>query len=224
MYGCSRRQLVRILVVLLLVGVALAGCSEKPEDVEWAPRGVAPVEPDGPRAKFVQLESQLYVGGLVQFEDQSKDGDAPIVHWYWDFGDGKNSVERHGEHNFEFEGVYTVTLTVTDTNAMSAKAQRNIAIGRDPATIPEPEPEPPRLEVYFDYEIRYGTTFFTSYVINGSDNRIEYYWDFGDGLNGRVAHPEHTYQKEDWYDISLVVRSDDGREATMTAIVPMEWS
>jgi PKD repeat protein len=34
------------------------------------------------------------------------------VSWYWNFGDGNNSVEENPWHKYESEGVYNVTLTV----------------------------------------------------------------------------------------------------------------
>jgi PKD repeat protein len=50
--------------------------------------------------------------GLVQFFDASED--VPQA-WFWDFGDGNTSEEQNPVHQYQEEGLYTVSLTVTNT-------------------------------------------------------------------------------------------------------------
>ncbi len=51
----------------------------------------------------------------VSFTDTSTPGDAPIVSWGWDFGDGSQSAEQNPQHTYANSGTYTVRETVTDS-------------------------------------------------------------------------------------------------------------
>ena len=46
----------------------------------------------------------------VNFVDESTDGNR----WFWDFGDGSTSSERHPKHTYETVGLYDVGLTVSN--------------------------------------------------------------------------------------------------------------
>ncbi|HOY85609.1 MAG TPA: SBBP repeat-containing protein [Candidatus Syntrophosphaera sp.] len=50
----------------------------------------------------------------VQFSDNSVTGLAPIINWFWTFGDGNVSIVQNPSHTYFTPGVYTVTLTVMD--------------------------------------------------------------------------------------------------------------
>ena len=60
----------------------------------------------------------------VQFED-----DTPVQYnvsgWFWDFGDGSNSIEQAPEHTYTIPGQYTVILTVR--NDMGTNEVRKVA-------------------------------------------------------------------------------------------------
>lgn len=47
-------------------------------------------------------------------------GGVPPYTWYWDFGDGEESIEQNPTHAYTEAGVYNVTLTVTDDNGTIA--------------------------------------------------------------------------------------------------------
>jgi hypothetical protein len=70
-----------------------------------------PVEPSLRRAVEAQWSFQVVdlKRRLVAFEDLSY-GD--IKSWKWDFGDGKNSTERHPIHAYDKPGEYVVVLEV----------------------------------------------------------------------------------------------------------------
>ncbi|MBL7941650.1 MAG: PKD domain-containing protein, partial [Flavobacteriales bacterium] len=50
--------------------------------------------------------------------------------------------------------------------------------------------------------------------ISTSTNAISWTWDFGDGTTGVGVNPQHAYESEGVYDVSLTVMSADGCEAT----------
>jgi len=51
----------------------------------------------------------------VTFDDLST-GDAPIVAWNWDFGDGNTGSTENPAHTYQQDGLYSVSLLVTDAN------------------------------------------------------------------------------------------------------------
>jgi len=55
----------------------------------------------------------------ASFLDYSRDGDAEITQWDWDFGDSKSSTEQNPQHEYDGDGMYTVQLTVTDADGNS---------------------------------------------------------------------------------------------------------
>lgn len=71
----------------------------------------------GPKSHFVFLNIPPI--GATRFADSSKSGDAPIVGWHWDFGDGTSSTEQNPEHFYKGQKTYTVILTTTDSNGCS---------------------------------------------------------------------------------------------------------
>jgi len=66
-----------------------------------------------PEAKFgtTQLSDSA-----IQFTDSSLLTSGSIVSWYWNFGDGKTSVERHPVHVYPKTGTYSVSLCVFTEN------------------------------------------------------------------------------------------------------------
>lgn len=81
---------------------------------------------------------------LVSFVSQSLPGDAPIVTYRWDFGDG--TVHEGGasiSHWYTREGTFFATLTVTDERGLSATVRGVIQPGVSyPLDVVEWSPEP----------------------------------------------------------------------------------
>ena len=55
----------------------------------------------------------------VSFTDISIVGDAPIISWDWEFGDGGTSVEQNPTYVYSNVGTFSVSLTVVDENGLS---------------------------------------------------------------------------------------------------------
>ena len=66
---------------------------------------------DHPVADFTVNPQLVYVpGDKARFYDLSTDA----VSWFWDFGDGRTSIDRNPSHQYIDEGVFDVTLIVTN--------------------------------------------------------------------------------------------------------------
>ncbi|MGI0149851.1 MAG: PKD domain-containing protein [Thermoplasmata archaeon] len=75
--------------------------------------------PRGPSASFTWDTNDLT--GTVG--DSSRQGDAAITSWQWNFGDGtRASVPNPGPHTYANASVYQVSLIVSDANGMESRA------------------------------------------------------------------------------------------------------
>ncbi len=88
-----------------------------------------PVDP--PTAEFEFVPESPEEGESVEFSDESTEGDANIVDWSWDFGDGATSSDENPTHVYDEEGTYTVELTVTDENDLSDTTTDQIEVEED---------------------------------------------------------------------------------------------
>jgi predicted outer membrane repeat protein len=88
----------------------------------------SPLDPDGtiadmgayyfpqlpPEANFTADITSGEVPLTVNFTDLSVQGSGVIDEWYWEFGDGNNSLMQNPANEYLLPGNYTVSLTVTD--------------------------------------------------------------------------------------------------------------
>jgi PKD repeat protein len=69
-------------------------------------------EAEGPTAAFSWNTNELD----VNFQDESEEGDSPIRHWDWSFGDGSSSNQQNPSHTYNSDGDYRISLRVEDQN------------------------------------------------------------------------------------------------------------
>jgi len=81
-------------------------------------------EPQGPEASFRWTSD----GYQVDFTDSSTRGNASIVSWQWDFGDGGTSGLPSPQHTYTRNGTYTVKLTVRDGNDLESSALSEVQV------------------------------------------------------------------------------------------------
>jgi PKD repeat protein len=76
----------------------------------------------------------LFDGGFSQ-------GEAPIVQWLWDFGDGTTDTNSGMgvPHIYQAPGQYPATLVVVDENGLQSEPSTQLVVVNPP---PEPEPQP----------------------------------------------------------------------------------
>jgi PKD repeat protein len=78
----------------------------------------------GPEAAFRWESNNL----AVDLTDASTAGDAPLVAWEYDFGDGGTSSQPSPSYVYAVQGEYVVTLTVRDANGKTSRALATIGV------------------------------------------------------------------------------------------------
>jgi PKD repeat protein len=88
------------------------------------------VSSDNPVASFT-TDVDLGLAPLtVNFDGSSStDGNAPIVSYDWDFGDGNTASGITTNHTYTVNGDYNAVLTVTAQNLLTGVAEKNIHVG-----------------------------------------------------------------------------------------------
>lgn len=134
---------------------------------------------------------------VTSFRSLMQPGDAQIVQWEWDFGDGGISGLEHPDYTFFQSGRFSVTLIVTDVNGCSSSAQRTIEVYALPA-------------VDFVADERWGCAPKPIQFTDLTQRSIAWEWEFGDGQVGIGNALTHTYLQDGTYDVSLSVTDVNG--------------
>ncbi|MCG2826174.1 MAG: PKD domain-containing protein [Thermoplasmatales archaeon] len=148
---------------------------------------------------------------IVQFNSTSTDIDGTIVGYYWDFGDGNQSILKNPTHLYSEDDTYTVTLTVTDNDDATGTILQPITILN----------VPPSLD--FTYTPTTPTDLqtveFTATAIDPDGTITNWYWDFGDGAVSTLQNPTHQYSDDGDYTVTLTVTDNDGATNSTSQIV-----
>ena len=164
-----------------------------------------------PVASFTESTETAFTGETIIFNaSTSFDPDGTIVEYLWDFGDGNNGTGVSVGHAYMDDRGYNVTLTVTDdddakdyiTSTKTILNRAPIALFTESAeTIPTDE------IIHFNASQSYDLD---GYIIN-------YFWDFGDGMNSTGIIVEHSYAGNGTYIVTLFVTDDDDSKGNVTA-------
>ncbi len=101
------------------------------------PAGVTP-----PQAA-IQVVPQAQVGQVVVFDGSASSGQAPLVAWNWDFGDGATASGVVVQHTYTTAGTFTVRLTVTDQRNQTGTTTTPLHILALPTPTLTPTAPPP---------------------------------------------------------------------------------
>jgi PKD repeat protein len=148
-----------------------------------------------PKATFRAFPRQVVPGKRVRFQNFSE-GD--IVRYFWDFGDGTQSLEKNPVHSYSSEGLYTVKLhLITSLGAQNIATKNNyISASYD---------EQPS----FFYAKKIGNRKYF-FVDQTDGDVVQRFWVFGDGndhveLNPNKHFVEYEYGATGNYEPSLLI-------------------
>lgn len=121
-------------------------------------------DPEAPEAGFSYAASGL----LVNFNDQSSEGDDAIVSWDWNFGDGNSSSQQNPSHLYSAAGSYHVTLTVADGSGLTDSTSQTVTVSDVISSID--------LWVHRAQQARTGSSI-VDLRWSGADSRVDLYRD-----------------------------------------------
>ncbi|MEQ8244685.1 PKD domain-containing protein [Fulvivirga sp.] len=135
--------------------------------------------------------------GCVPFSSKFSYGEAGIVSYYWEFGNGQTSTVASPTILFSNPGLFSVKLTISKTNGTSTTVfyDKNIEAIADP--IPAFETDATLLCIK-------NTVHFNN-LSTGSTNFL---WDFGDGNTSAQLNPDHIYESSGSYTVTLIAYND----------------
>ncbi|MCW4034587.1 MAG: PKD domain-containing protein, partial [Candidatus Bathyarchaeota archaeon] len=169
-----------------------------------------------PVALFSFSPTEPEVRDMISFTDGSMDPDGTVTAWYWQFGDGGSSNERHPTHQYSTNGTYLVRLTVTDDDGAQDTMEFSVTVT---STY-----ELPVANAGADKTISTGerVNFDGSASTASTASMIEtYQWDFdGDGVfDAEGVQTSFAYTETGTFTVVLKVTDDYDETSTDTCVV-----
>ncbi len=181
-------------------------------------RTISVTEPlPAPTAVFSWTPTNPKPGDAVSFIDSS----AGIpTSWNWSFGDGGASTAANPTHSFANSGSHTVVLWVANATG-SDSITHHIVVqedSSDPTAAFEVRDADGALYVPGSALARGQVyTFIDRSVAADGESLSEWSWDFGDGVTGNGATPEHSFDLDaDQVTVSLEVIQSDGLNGSVS--------
>lgn len=153
-----------------------------------------------PTAAFTQDKNIGCLPVIVNFTDVSTGN---IASYYWDFGNGNNSVLQSPGATYTKAGTYTVKLVVTDVNGKKDSVEKALAVTAFANPV-----------ATFSANKQTGCE---GDIINFTDNSVvtsnpivSWAWNFGDGNQSAQQSPSHSFKTKGSFAVSLVVTDSKG--------------
>ena len=127
-----------------------------------------------------------------------------ITAWLWDFGDGNTSVEQNPTHQYDFVGLFNISLRATNSNT-SVWENKTGYINVTLAPVP---PVPTPITASFRANITCGNIpVSVQFTDLSTGNPESWNWSFGEGNYSEDQNPVFTYENTGLYDVSLYVNN-----------------
>lgn len=137
---------------------------------------------------------------LAFTDNSATSGNASIVSWNWDFGDGFYSFNQNPTHVYNNEGDYTITLTVVTSTDCQFTMQMPYNVTIYPKPIAGFSVDPTVTSIAFPH----------IQVSDESVGAIDWEYYFDDGNYSNLSNPYHTYDEVGVYRIMQIVKSGYG--------------
>ncbi len=180
-----------------------------------------------PEADF-DVTGQACYNNPVQFTDLSTTLNGEIVEWYWDFGDGTDTIIFAGQnpdvsHIYTSVDTFNVVLSVTDSAGCTDTSEQIVT------TIYSPD-----ADFMYEYNCYDDTVYFTSLSYSSGGYVSSWLWNFGDTLSGAndtstLQHPAHLFTLPGDYNVELTATDNNGCYSIATTTIslfpePVEFS
>lgn len=158
-----------------------------------------------PEANFVA--SPVCEDEAMKFVNASAIGYGTMT-YEWDFAGQGTSTDKDPEFTFTGFGTFSIRLIATSDNGCKDTIFRDVTV----------YPSPTADFTVDDVCIGDASVFVNASTVPGTDNIIEYFWDFGDANFSGLENPSHTYAAAGDYNVTLRVKSDKGCENSVTKV------
>jgi PKD repeat protein len=125
--------------------------------------------------------------------------------WTWDFGNGDSSTLQNPTYIYPAPGTYTVHFTVMTNHGCVDTASHTVVVHHRPYAD----------FLTADVCLR-DTAFFADSTQLAGDSLVAWSWDFGNGNNSTVQHPNHLYLVADTFVVDLIVTTNEGCTDTVS--------
>ena len=151
-----------------------------------------------PNALFSQ--NAPCVGNTTQFVDSSKTLSGSIISWNWNFGDTHTSGLQNPQHAFSIATVYSVSLIVTSSFGCKDTIVKVVTVIPGPHADFNINPNPvDALETAYFTDLSTGPTSLTNWN-----------WYFGDSTSTNIQSPQHSYNNQGNFIVTLAVKDING--------------
>jgi len=120
--------------------------------------------------------------------------------WYWEFGDGETSTQRHPVHTYAAGGEYTVTLTINGADSTCTDTYSEVVVV---------EQFNWGCEADFDFHQSWHHPMEVHFFDKSQYQPGTRLWAFGDGETATERNPHHTYAAAGTYTVVLTITSAD---------------
>ena len=166
-----------------------------------------------PSFTFTGQDNNGCAPSTATLQDLSMPANAPIVQWFWDFGDGYTTLQSSSSsvsHNYVFSGDFSISLEVTDANGCSDNLLLNNLIHVSSL---------PLVSFYANVtqfcEIPAEVSFINASTGYGT---LSSFWDFGDTQTSLFTNPVHSFSNYGNYNIGLTITDANGCSNSATLI------
>jgi gliding motility-associated-like protein len=143
------------------------------------------------------------LGSASVFTDGSTSVE-PITNWDWVFEPGQTSTDQNPTYVYGTPGFHSVELIVTSLNGCIDTLIQNVFLYDTPvANFVSPEP------------CMYGAVFIDSSTVSDT-TIVSWTWNFDDGATSNAQNPNHPFDSEGVYDVTLTVVSFFGCTNSVT--------
>lgn len=158
-----------------------------------------------PQASFSTQD--VCLGSETVFNNTTLSNGITGIHYYWDFDDGKFSMDKHPTHTFYSMGNKKVQLTATSSVGCDDTVLNIVEVSDTPRSS-------------FSYTISNGKVSFSpNYKLYKS-----YHWDFGNGQASADISPSITYTKDSTYKVTLEVTNGNNCKSSRSKWVDISLS
>jgi hypothetical protein len=152
----------------------------------------------------------------VKLDGTGSSDNVGIVSYTWNFGDGSSNITGGTtSHIYNMPGNYTITLNVTD--AAGHWNKKVIWVLVKDISPPVAVAQSDKTTVQKNKPINFNTT-------GSHDNvgLVEFYWDFGDGMNTTGPNTIHQYKKAGTYTVNLTIKDKAGNSGKTSLTITVQ--